>query len=200
LERSLPSVFGQTYKHFEIVVVGDACAEEHVQKIESWIKAKNDPRIRFYNLPVRGSYPSDPFRRWGVAGVVPRNRAIELAKGEWLALLDDDDEFSEDHIESLLEFARCGKYEFVYGAVQHEMKDGSWMVLGSAPLREGEICHLSVLYHRRLSFLRYDVSSWKYDEPADWNMWRRMREAGAKIGFLDRVIGVHYRGSSGFGK
>lgn len=200
VERALPSVLRQTYENFEIVIVGDACAEEHVQRIKFWMEAKGDPRIRFHNLPVRGSYHSDPYRHWGVAGVAPRNMAIELAKGEWLAPLDDDDEFSENHIESLLDFARGGGHEFVYGVVRHEKKDGSWTELGSTPLREGEICHLSVLYHRRLSFLRYDLRAWRYDEPADWNMWRRMRKAGAKIGFLDKVVGVHYRGSSGFGK
>ncbi len=200
LERALPSVLRQTYENIEIVIVGDACAEEHVQRIKSWIAARGESRIRFHNLPVRGSYPSDPSRRWGVAGVAPRNMAIELANGEWLAPLDDDDEFSENHIESLLDFARSGEREFVYGAVQYEKSDGSWMELGSAPLREGEVCHLSVLYHKRLSFLRYDIRAWRYNEPADWNMWRRMKWAGAKIGFLDRVVGVHYKGSNGFEK
>ena len=34
---------------------------------------------------------------------------------------------------------------------------------------------------------------WKYVEPNDWNMWRRMKEADVKIGFLDKVVGKHYK-------
>jgi glycosyltransferase involved in cell wall biosynthesis len=196
VERTLPSVLSQTYQDFEVVIVGDACSDEHVQRIRSWMDDRNDPRIRFYNLPERGSYPSDPHCRWCVAGVTPANKAIELARGEWLAPLDDDDEFTKNHIESLLRFATNKGLEFVYGIAHFEKKDGSWMELGSAPLRHAQICHLSVLYHRRLAFFRYDIDAWKYAEPADWNMWWRMKEAGAKMGFLPEVVGIHYREKS----
>jgi len=199
VERTLPSVLSQTYQNIEIVIVGDACSDEHVQRIGSWMDDRNDPRIRFYNLPERGSYPSDPLCRWCVAGVTPANKAIELARGEWFAPLDDDDEFTKDHIESLLRFATNNRLEFVYGVVHFEKKDGSWMELGSAPLRRAQICHLSVLYHRRLAFFRYNIDAWKYVESADWNMWRRMKEAGAKIGFLSEVVGIHYKEASRWG-
>jgi glycosyltransferase involved in cell wall biosynthesis len=160
---------------------------------------RNDPRIRFHNLPERGSYPSDHYRRWCVAGVTPRNKALELARGEWLAPLDDDDEFTKDHIESLLRFATCENHEFVYGIVRFQNGDGGWKDLGSAPLRSNQICHLSVMYHRRLAFFRYDIDSWKYLEGADWNMWRRMKEAGAKIGFLPKTVGIHYMEATRWG-
>jgi hypothetical protein len=26
----------------------------------------------------------------------------------------------------------------------------------------------------------------------NWNMWRRMKEAGVRIGFIDKVVGKHY--------
>jgi len=199
VERTLPSVLSQTYQNLEVVIVGDACNDEHVQRIRSWMDERNDPRIRFHNLPVRGSYPSDPYKRWCVAGATPRNKALEMARGEWLAPLDDDDEFAEDHIESLLQFARDRCYEFVYGIVRFQKRDGGWTELGSAPLRKDQLCHLSVLYHRRLAFFRYDIDSWKYLEAADWNMWRRMKEAGARIGFLPKIVGVHYNEASRWG-
>ena len=199
VERTLPSVLSQTYQNFEVVIVGDSCSDEHVQRIRSWIDDRNDPRITFCNLPERGSYPSDPRCRWRVAGVTPRNKAIELARGEWFAPLDDDDEFTKDHIESLLEFATNNRLEFVYGVVHFEKEDGSWVEVGSAPLRVRQICHLSVLYHRRLAFFRYDIDAWKYAEPADWSMWRRMRDAGARIGFLPKIVGIHYREESRWG-
>ena len=66
--------------------------------------------------------------------------------GDWVARLDDD-EFSEDHLEILLNFALQKEYEMVYGIVQMEKEPGKWVNVGSYPLNCGKICHLSVLYH-----------------------------------------------------
>jgi len=186
--RAIPSVLKQTYQNFEIIIVGDHCTNDQVDIISNLI----DERIKFYNLPKRGDYPRNPSDQWMVAGVVPRNKAIELCSGDWIAPLDDDDEFSEDHIEILLDYALKKNYEMVYGKVKMEKKFHEWTDVGSYPCECGQISHISVLYHSKLRFFKYDINSWKYEEPADWNMWRRMKEAGVRIGFIDRVVGQHY--------
>jgi glycosyltransferase involved in cell wall biosynthesis len=187
-ERTIPSVLNQTYDNFEIIIVGDHCTDE----TEKFIESINDSRIKFLNLPERGNYPENKQDRWKVAGVIPANKAIELSSGEWIAPLDDDDEFSRDHIEILLKFALKNNYEMVYGKVEMEKKPGIWDELGSYPLRKGHISHMGSIYHSSLTFFKYDLYSWKYGEPADWNMWRRMKEAGVRIGFIDKVVGKHY--------
>jgi hypothetical protein len=78
-----------------------------------------------------------------------------------------------------------------------EMNRNEWVDLGSYPLMCGRISHISVLYHSKLKFFKYDVNTWKYEEPADWNMWRRMKEAGVKIGFMDKIVGKHYLEGTG---
>jgi len=188
VERTIPSVLRQTYQNFEIVVVDDHCTDN----TEELLRNFNDQRIIFYNLPKRGKYPANPHDRWLVAGVEPANKGIELCSGEWIAPLDDDDEFSQDHLEVLLKYALEHDYEMVYGIVKMEIEPGKWINLGAYPPKPGKICHLSVLYHSRLKFFKYDINAWKYMEPADWNMWRRMKEAGVKIGFINKVIGKHY--------
>jgi hypothetical protein len=35
-------------------------------------------------------------------------------------------------------------------------------------------------------FFRYDA--WIFDEPGDWNLCRRMYEAGVKMQFLDKIV------------
>ena len=187
-ERTIPSILRKTYQNFEVVIVGDCCTDD----TEARIRALNDSRISFYNLPERGQYPSNPLDRWMVAGVVPANKSIELCSGDWIAPLDDDDEFSEDHIEVLLTYALEYDYEMVYGKVKTEKEPNEWTVLGSYPLKCGHISHLSVLCSSRLKLFKYDIGAWKYGEPADWNRWRRMQEAGVRIGFLDKVVGKHY--------
>jgi hypothetical protein len=81
----------------------------------------------------------------------------------------------------------------VYGILEMEEEPGKWGLRGSYPLRQKHICHSAVLYSSVLKFLKYDVNAWKYIEPDDWNLWRRMKEADAKIGFLCKVVGKHYQ-------
>ncbi|NMO09460.1 glycosyltransferase family 2 protein [Methanobacterium subterraneum] len=188
-ERTIPSVLGQTYQKFEIIIVGDHCSDN----TEELVKNFKDKRIKFYNLPERGNYPKNPRDRWCVAGTFPANKAIELCSGDWIAPLDDDDEFSEDHLETLLKFALENNYEMVYGKVEMEDQWGNWIELGSYPPKWGKISRMAALYNSNLKFFTYDIKSWKYGEPADWNMWRRMKEAGVRMGFLDKVVGKHYK-------
>ena len=187
-ERTIPSVLRQTYQNFELIIVGDYCTDN----TEELVKKFKDKRIKFHNLSKRGLYPNTPYERWMVAGTIACNKAIELCSGDWIAALDDDDEFSEDHLESLLHYALKNNYEMVYSVVEMEIEPGKWENLGSYPLKCGEICHLSVMYHSKLKFFKYDINAWKFGEPGDWNMWRRMKEAGVRIGFIEKILGKHY--------
>ena len=187
--RTIPSVLKQTYQNFEIIIVGDNCTDN----TEELIKKFNDSRIKFYNLPKRSIYPDNIFDKWLVIGVPPQNKALELCSGEWIAPLDDDDAFSPDHFEVLLDFAtKNNNHEMVYGKVDWEFEPGKWKPIGSYPLRCRCITQLSVLYQSKLKFIKYDIDSWKCGEPADWNLWRRMKEAGVRVGFLDKIVGKHY--------
>jgi hypothetical protein len=187
-ERAIPSVLRQTYQNFEIIIVGDNCTDD----TEELVSKFNDKRIIFHNLPKRGSYPTNPRHRWMVAGVVPANKSLELASGNWIAPLDDDDEFSEDHIELLLDKALKNKCEMVYGKCQVEIQPGKWVSIGSYPPELGAVYKVTILQHSKLKFFKYDINAWKNEEADDWNILRRMIEAGVKIGFVNKSVGKHY--------
>lgn len=79
-----------------------------------------------------------------------------------------------------------------------ELWSGEWINSCSYPFKCGRICHLAVLHHARLKFFRYDINAWKHGEPADWSIWRRMKEAGVRTGFVDRIVGSqHLEGVQG---
>ena len=120
------------------------------------------------------------------------NWALEHARGEWIAPLDDDDEFTPDHVETLLDACRRESAELAYGVALAQTGSGAWNRIGSWPLSEGEIVHASVLYSARLRGFRHAVDAWRVDEPADWNLWKRMRWAGVHMTFIDRVVVRHY--------
>ncbi len=186
--RSIPSVLKQSHKNFELIVVGDHCTDDTEKKIKRF----NDPRIKFVNLSKRGKYPHNAYLRWLVAGSIPINYGLRLASGDWIAHLDDDDEFSENHLEVLLKHCKSGNYDMVYGIFEAEKADGSWVKIGSSILLDG-ICRSSSLYASCFKKLEFDVDCWKFNEPGDYNLYRRMKRAGLKIGFLNSVIGRHYR-------
>lgn len=188
VERAVASVLRQTHQNFEIVIVGD-----HAPGVTGLALARlGDPRIRYHNLPERPRYARFPRAFWATAGTHAANAALDMCRGDWIAPLDDDDEFSDDHLETLLAAARTRRLEMVYAQMAAERPDGSWAAIGSEPLTYGQVCHGAVLYSARLLCLRYDLFAWLEEEPGDWNLWKRMVAIGARIGFLPRVVGRHY--------
>jgi glycosyltransferase involved in cell wall biosynthesis len=120
------------------------------------------------------------------------NRALEIFRGDWIAPLDDDDEFTSDHVEALLDACRSHDLEFAYGIAEMEVHPGSWEQVGSWPLRYGQIVHAAVLYNAQLRGFRHSIDAWRVHEPGDWNLWHRMRDAGVKMGFVPRIVCRHY--------
>ena len=76
LRPAIESILTQTYQDFEFVILNDASQDENVEKI---VKSYSDKRIRYYKNDVNR----------GIS--FSRNRLIELAKGEYLAVFDHDD-------------------------------------------------------------------------------------------------------------
>lgn len=190
VERALRSALAQTYRNVEVLVIGDNCDVATAAAAAG--AAAEDARVRFINLPRRGLYPEQPSHRWMVAGAHPMNVGLALARGAWIAPLDDDDEFTPDHVESLLAAAVTQRVELIYSRAAMQRPDGGWWITQGPPLRHGHISHGSVLYSTRLGFFQHSNTSWMLREPGDWNLWKRMQRAGVKIGFLDDVTYAHY--------
>ena len=89
LPRAIKSVQAQTVADLEILVVSDGSTDNTKEIVEAL--AKTDSRIRLIeNFPAQG-------------GNVARNTGIEAAKGEYVAFLDDDDEWMPEKLEKQLQ-------------------------------------------------------------------------------------------------
>jgi hypothetical protein len=191
VERAIASVRSQTYDRWEIVVVGDGCTDDTATRLAQLC----DPRIHFVNLPFRAVYPDNPHERWQVAGGPPWNRAIELCQGEWISPLDDDDELLPNHMETLLDLALEHRAEYAYGNLEQVAETAAEPYLFSFPPEQGRIGLQQALYLRGLSFFESDIYSWAMDEPADWNIIRRMREAGVRMAATEQPVARYYAAS-----
>lgn len=186
--RSIPSVLGQTYTNLEVVVVGDAAPPEAARVVAEF----DDPRLVYRNLSVRGPYPDDARALWHVAGVPPRNEAVRMSRGLWIAPLDDDDEFHPDHVERLLARARETRTEVAYGRLHCIMRDGDDFDIGTSPPSYGHFGWQAAIFHAGLRFFEMELADGLFGSPADWSLCRRMLRAGVSFSMLDAVVVDHY--------
>ncbi|MFP5326218.1 MAG: glycosyltransferase family 2 protein [Acidimicrobiia bacterium] len=91
LERAVRSALEQTERDLEVIVVDDASSDDTFA-IASRLRDA-DCRVRVLRSDVNR----------GVAA--SRNRALDAARGEWVALLDADDTWGLERLERLLEAA-----------------------------------------------------------------------------------------------
>lgn len=189
LQRTLPSVLRQEYPHWELIIVGDGVDSDSARLLSGI----TDPRVRFVNLRRRGRYPALAGPRWYVAGCKPANVGLALARGQWIAHLDDDDEFLPQHLGALLELARQRRVEWVHSQVEFVCGNGRPNVrVGGEMPAPGRIARISSLYHAGLKTFHYNGASWKYFYPADWDLWERFLEMGVTHAHLPQVTAVHH--------
>lgn len=186
IERAVGTALAQSYKNFELIVVGDHCTDNTMELL-SQIK---DPRLHIYNLPERKrKYPQTVENHWFVGGAVPANKAMEMARGKWIARNDDDDIWTPDHLEKLLRFAQAGRFEFVSAAYIAE-RHGTRKVVnlqGEHPTIGGV---QTWLFRSYLKFMKYNVECWRksWNRVWDADLQDRIYKAGVRTGFLDEVV------------
>lgn len=201
IERAVASVLAQTYTNFELIIVGDHCTDN----TEELLSHIHDPRLRFFNLPSRKrKYRQTVENHWFVGGAIPANKAMELARGRWIARVDDDDTWPTDHIEKLLRFAQQGQYEFVSGLYVEErfgeqkVVDGlraldSYYTQRPALLNDSSPKIGGVqtwLYRTYLRVMPYNPECWrkKWNRVWDVDLSLRIYGAGVRVGFLNEVM------------
>lgn len=85
---AIESMLAQSFSDFELLVVDDGSTDDSVAVIESY----RDPRVRLVRNEQNLGIPRT------------RNRGLELARGEYIAILDSDDCSYPDRLEKQLAF------------------------------------------------------------------------------------------------
>lgn len=112
LMRAVRSVLSQTYKNYEILVIDDDHDESLLKTISGFLQTNG---IHLY--------PNK--RSKGANGA--RNTGIKLSKGNYLAFMDDDDEWLPEYLEKQVNCLSNADetYGLVYGGYLLEIK-GKW--------------------------------------------------------------------------
>jgi glycosyltransferase involved in cell wall biosynthesis len=191
LARAIDSVREQVYENWEFCIADDASTEPHVRPLLERAAAA-DPRIRVVCRTENGHISR------------ASNSALELARGDFVALLDHDDELAPDALaEVALLLAADPAADVVYSDEDKIDEEGCRYTPYFKPdylpdLLTGQNClsHLSVF---RTALVRA-VGGFRpgYEGSQDWDLALRVVEqtVPARIRHLPKVL-YHWRAISG---
>lgn len=164
LPRALDSVAAQTYSNLELVVVDDGSDEDVSQIVESYREV----------LPVRF------IRNERAAGACrARNQGIEAAGGEFVAGLDDDDQWEIPRIEKLMD-AYSAEYSFVTSDVRMMYRKGAPVWRKKAIITLDDLLYSNYVGNqgliKRERLLRVGGFDESLDAAQDYDLWIRLAE------------------------
>lgn len=163
IEKTVRSVLNQTFVDFELIAIDDCSTDQSYEILLTL--AKSDGRIRV-------------FRNESNCGAAKtRNIGLDLAQGEYIALLDSDDLWLPEKLAAQIAFAREKKAILTYcsyGFIDKEDKNigSTFLVPASADLKtllKRNIISCSTVLAKREFFLRHKFNDRYYHE--DFVAW-----------------------------
>lgn len=189
LGYSIQSVLSQTEADFELLVVGDGCADDTREVIARF----SDPRLRWFDLP-----------KAPLSGYANRNIVLRQTESRYVAYAQDDDIMFPDHIANLIATLEAGGDDWAYSRPVWCSPDGFILPLSINLRNADELAHFmttenyipsSYVMHRRTALER--VGYWPEDVPrmADWACWRRINETSTsgRPGYCADATTLHFR-------
>ncbi|MGH2569040.1 MAG: glycosyltransferase family 2 protein [Bacteroidota bacterium] len=169
--RAVASVFTQTYRNWELIVIDDGSSDNTGEVILRM--ATSEPRIIYLRHANRGLAES-------------RNVGISLAAGEYITFLDSDDEYREDHLARRVELiGKKNATALLYGGIEYVGPEEKQYVPDAR--RPGKKIHLSKCYasgtfFARASALKKSGGFRNLAFAEDFDLIRRLRKRGVRIG------------------
>ena len=98
---AIDSVLNQTYSNLELVIINDGSTD----KTEEIILAYDDPRIKYTLQENQDAYNA-------------LNAGIQQATGDYIAIINSDDIFTLDRLETLVLLQQDNHYDFLFSDVE----------------------------------------------------------------------------------
>lgn len=183
LRRAVKSCLVQDYPHLEIIISDDGSSAEHRQQLCEL--AALDPRIQVISSEVPQG------------ACAARNKAIAIAKGDFITGLDDDDEFMPNRVSC---FVRA--WQQTAGTAAFLCANSEVIIAGGLRLRQkkraqritlNELLHANIIGNQlftKTEFLR-DIGGFDEQLSArqDYETWLRLAE---RFGDGQRIADVTY--------
>lgn len=178
LKKALNSVFEQSWENIEVIVVDDA-SEDGTPALLSKM-AKEHPVTVLRNRTSKGAAAS-------------RNQAIKVARGQYIAGLDDDDLWRPDRIKKLLNdftegiSAVCSHDRMVFGEREIVWKKKQLITLD-------DLLYYNQVGNQVLTRKKYLMEVGGYDEELpsaqDYDLWIRLAKSFGPVKTVPSVLQV----------
>ncbi len=189
LVPALESILVQTFTDFELLILDDGSTDKTPQIIRSWLK--RDARIRFWSRENRGA-------------PVTRNELLRKARGEFLAIMDNDDVAAPDRLEKQVRFLQQHpEVVCVGGAYQEIDEQGRHLFHCVEPLTDEEIQQAAlrgdIRLHHACSMMRREallaVGGYLEGGHSDGvlDLWLRLGEVGKLANLPDTLFDYRIR-------
>lgn len=176
LPQAIESILAQTLKDYELIILNDGSPDN----TDDVVKKYADSRIRYYKNP----------KNMGIA--YSRNRVTSLARGKYIAIMDDDDISLPERLAKQVEFLENHPDITV---VSGQIKESIWpKVPDDSNLLAAELIRINNIGNANTMFRRNFVQEHNITYPnisygEDWYFWLEILFAGGKFSAIpDEVI------------
>ncbi|WP_445490703.1 teichuronic acid biosynthesis protein TuaG [Niallia sp. 03133] len=129
IQESIHSVLQQTYKNWELIIVDD-CSSDGSQVLLQELE-KEDKRIQVFYEKENGG------------AAVARNKALQQAKGRFVAFLDSDDRWKPNKLAVQIAFMKQNQYTFTFTAYEYMSEEAA--LLGKIVYAPKEVTYQDML-------------------------------------------------------
>lgn len=153
IEETMLSVYHQTYDRIELVIVDDRSPDETLGVVQ-WLASRPWFRARFERVHVVQNEAN-------VGAHASLNRAMALAEGEYISLLNSDDLYAPSRISRLVEVCRSSNVECAFTNVE-PVNDAGHSIFSDSLAQSIALNPRRVIENLpslSFGFLRYQLSS-----------------------------------------
>jgi len=187
IRRAIESVLNQTYQDFEIIVVDDG-STDNTEKV---VRSFEDKRIRYIRHERNKGYPK------------ALNTGITVARGEYIAFLDDDDEWLPTKLEKQTEkFEKVpDKVGLIYSGAEVREREKNVIQKTYYPEFKGDvrvrlllgpmICGSHTALIKKECFAKVGLFNEALKTCQDWDMWKRISDY-YEFDFVPEVLSRTY--------
>ncbi|MFN8008423.1 MAG: glycosyltransferase family 2 protein [Terriglobia bacterium] len=171
LERAIHSVLAQSFRDYEIVVVNDG-GDEVESMIQQWNRDRNIVYVRHASNLDRAA---------------ARNSAIRIARGNYIAYLDDDDVWYPDHLQTLVSYLEETGQKVAYtdaDRAHQVLNEGIYVTarkdqpysfdFDADQILVGNFIPILCLMHERDCLNEIGLFDESLTTNEDWDLWIRM--------------------------
>jgi glycosyltransferase involved in cell wall biosynthesis len=192
LERAIDSIFSQTYKNWELIVVDNSSTDD----TRDMLKKFSGDKLSVFTV-----------NNHGVIGY-SRNIGIKKAKGRFIAFLDSDDWWTEDKLSRVIDALHKYRPDVIYHDCKIVSQNASFtsncrrlsknmlkdlVVNGNALITSSVVVTKTSLLEVGSFSEKSEISGWE-----DYHLWLRLAKSSCEFYKIDKNCGFYWQGDDNF--